>query len=100
MQVTEKDKSKTWIERKTESIEHLKNANREVKMLKCADKISNLGDVYKYIKKEGEEKAFSVFNAGKEQQKFSYKSVLDNIEEIKDLQMYNEYKELVKKVFD
>lgn len=99
MAVTETDKSLSWLERKTISIAHLKTASRDVKMLKCADKLSNLRDIFRDSKKQGEEKTFSQFKVGKDQQQFYYKGVLEQLDEIKDLEMYKEYKRLVEKVF-
>ncbi|HOW29659.1 MAG TPA: hypothetical protein PK685_03240 [archaeon] len=100
MAVTETDKSLSWLERKTTSIEHLKTASREVKILKCADKLSNIRDIFRDSKKFGEDKVFSNFKVGKEQQKIYYKGVLEQFEEIKDTEMYKEYKKLVAKIFD
>ena len=100
MAVTETDKSLSWLERKTTSIEHLKTASREVKILKCADKLSNIRDIFRDSKKFGEDKVFANFKVGKEQQKIYYKGVLEQFEEIKDTEMYKEYKKLVEKIFD
>ena len=36
------DKTKSWIERKSATIEHLKTAPRDVKIIVLADKLSNL----------------------------------------------------------
>ncbi|MFA5745476.1 MAG: HD domain-containing protein [archaeon] len=99
MAVTETDKSLSWLERKTTSIEHLKTASKDVKLLKCADKLSNLKDIFSEIKKQGEKEAFSVFKVGKDQQKIYYKGVLEQLDEIKDFEMYKEYKRLVEKIF-
>jgi myo-inositol-1(or 4)-monophosphatase len=100
MSITERDKSKTWLERKTESIEHLKTASKETKLLKCADKLSNIRDIYRDMEKYGEEKTFSHFKVGKDTQQIYYRGVLEQISEISDTQMYKEYKRLVEKVFD
>lgn len=99
MAVTETDKSLSWLERKTRSIEHLKTASREIKLLKCADKLSNLRDIFRDSKKYGEDKVFDNFKVGKDQQKIYYKGVLEQFEEIKNTEMYKEYKKLVEKVF-
>ena len=39
------DKTKTWEERKSATIEHLKNASEELQMIGLADKLSNLRDI-------------------------------------------------------
>ena len=38
-------KSKTWPERKAHTIEFIKNAGRDMKLLSCADKLANLRDI-------------------------------------------------------
>lgn len=39
------DKSLSWMERKRSTIEHLRNAPREVQMVGLADKLSNIRDI-------------------------------------------------------
>ena len=39
------DKSKTWLERKTATIECLRSAPREIQMIGLADKLSNIRDI-------------------------------------------------------
>lgn len=39
------DKSKTWIERKQATIDHLSDAAKEVQMIALADKLSNMRDI-------------------------------------------------------
>ena len=39
------DKTKTWMERKSATIEHIRNAPREVQMVGLADKLSNMRDI-------------------------------------------------------
>ncbi|MBW6517322.1 MAG: hypothetical protein K0A89_02315 [ANME-2 cluster archaeon] len=38
-------KSKTWPERKFHTIDLIKNAGRDMKLLSCADKLANLRDI-------------------------------------------------------
>ena len=39
------DKTKTWMERKSATIEHIRNAPIEVQMVGLADKLSNMRDI-------------------------------------------------------
>ena len=39
------DKSKTWMERKSATIEHIRTAPKEVQMVGLADKLSNMRDI-------------------------------------------------------
>lgn len=49
------DKSKTWLERKSATIEHMKTAPREVQMIGLADKLSNMRDIDRDYPMYGEE---------------------------------------------
>ena len=49
------DKSHTWLERKSHTIEHLKSAPYEVRMIGLADKLSNIRDIDRDYPKVGEE---------------------------------------------
>lgn len=42
VQEESEDKERTWRERKASTIEHLKQASREVKLLTLGDKLSNM----------------------------------------------------------
>ena len=49
------DKSRTWMERKSATIEHLRTAPREVQMVGLADKLSNMRDINRDYPVYGEE---------------------------------------------
>lgn len=49
------DKSKTWMERKGATIEHLKHAPREIQLIGLADKLSNMRDIDRDYPECGEE---------------------------------------------
>lgn len=49
------DKTKTWMERKSATIEHIRNAPREVQMVGLADKLSNMRDIDRDYPVYGEE---------------------------------------------
>ena len=49
------DKSRTWMERKRATIEHLRTASREVQMIGLADKLSNMRDIDRDYPIVGEE---------------------------------------------
>lgn len=63
--LSEKDKSLSWAERKIEHIERIKIASLESKVIETADKINNLCGLIDGIKTEGEE-IWNNFNASKE----------------------------------
>jgi len=46
-------KSKTWPKRKAHTIDFIKNAGRDMKLLSCADKLANLRDIIRDYDKLG-----------------------------------------------
>jgi len=47
-------KSKTWPERKAHTIDFIKNAGLDMKLLSCADKLANLRDIIRDYDKLGD----------------------------------------------
>ena len=77
------DKSiEDWKERKILAIEDIKKSNKRVKLIVCADKLSNLKSIYYDVLKDGEQ-MFCKFNAGnRENVAWYYKSMIDACSEI------------------
>ncbi|MBS3068038.1 bifunctional (p)ppGpp synthetase/guanosine-3',5'-bis(diphosphate) 3'-pyrophosphohydrolase [Candidatus Micrarchaeota archaeon] len=92
---------KSWKQRKLHTIEFIRNANREMKMLSCGDKLSNIrSSLYEYDL-IGDE-LWKRFNASKEQQMWYYYSMLKSFSSgssIVDLQMYKDFKKCVEQLF-
>ncbi|MCP1109777.1 (p)ppGpp synthase/HD superfamily hydrolase [Lachnospiraceae bacterium PF1-21] len=94
------DKSKSWLERKTATIEHMRHAPIEVKMIGLADKLSNMRDInrdYPVIKEE----LWTRFRM-KDKQTIGwyYKGVRDALADtFEHEKAYQEYCELVEKNF-
>ncbi|MBR5507118.1 MAG: bifunctional (p)ppGpp synthetase/guanosine-3',5'-bis(diphosphate) 3'-pyrophosphohydrolase [Clostridia bacterium] len=84
------DKSKTWDERKQHTISDLKNADKRVKMLIMADKLSNIRSIAYDYKNIGDE-LWKRFNAPKEKQAWYYGGVQDSLY---DMQFYPECSDL------
>lgn len=92
--LTRSEKKNSWRNRKIEAIDKLKNAPLDVKMVSCADKLSNIRSMvedYKTLK----DQLWLMFNAGYDEQKWYYNEVLNAL---KDLNGYNMYKELEEKI--
>ena len=94
------DKSKTWMERKTATIEKLKTAPWEIRMIGLADKLSNMRDIDRDYPVCGEE----LWNRFRMKDKnvigWYYKSVRDSLEKtMKDTEVYGEYCKLIEKNF-
>ena len=94
------DKSKTWMERKSATIAHLKAAPREIQMIGLADKLSNMRDIDRDYPECGEELWNRFRMKDKKVIGWYYKSIQESLKESLGLtEPYREYCELVKKNF-
>ena len=96
------DEKKTWKQRKLHTIEFIRNADREMKMLSCGDKLSNIRSMIYDYNLIGD-KLWERFNVSKEQQAWYYNFMLRSFSFGKDsiagLQMFKDFKECVKLIF-
>ena len=94
------NKSLPWKERKIETINKIKTASMDGKLVECADKIRNLESLYNLYQEEGEE-VWKSFNKPKEEQKWYYtnmfQAVLMNTTE--ENMLFDRYKRILNKVF-
>jgi DNA-binding MarR family transcriptional regulator len=96
MEVTEKDKSLPWKARKEQQIEAMKTASKEARLVKLADMLSNIKSIIHDYKQIGD-KVWKRFNAGKDEQEFYYKGMLNALK--CDSDIYKEYKKAVDTLF-
>ena len=98
---SEPDKSLEWEERKRHTINHIKNAPLESKLIVACDKISNLQDVYEFMKKNPNESPFANLKRGYDKQKWYYTSVYNACIENEDENnnIFKRYNDILKKVF-
>lgn len=93
------DKSKSWMERKASTIEHLKHASIEEKILVLGDKLSNIRSTAKDYFLTGE----SFWNRFNEKRKalhcWYYEGVAGQLEELSAYPQYQEYVTLCRMVF-
>jgi (p)ppGpp synthase/HD superfamily hydrolase len=73
--VTEQNKNLSWDERKAEVLKHIETFSNESVLLKSADIISNMTEIYSDYKDEGE-KVFEKFNSGKQKVLRNYNNVI------------------------
>lgn len=94
------DKSKTWMERKSATIERLGHVSREVQMIGLADKLSNMRDIDRDYPECGEELWNRFRMKDKNTIGWYYKGILTALKDSMDgVPAYEEYCELVKKHF-
>lgn len=93
------NKELLWEERKRESIDKLKNASEEGKMLACADKVNNLETLYEIYIEKGEQ-TWNCFNRPKEYQKWYYTEIYNSImNNFNENNLTKRYKNILDKLF-
>ena len=92
--------SDTWRVRKEETLNHLKTAPIEVKMIALGDKLSNIRSMYRDYLVQGDE-LWSLFNQkDKTQHHWYYMSVAFCLTDLREYPAFNEYCSLVKMTFE
>jgi (p)ppGpp synthase/HD superfamily hydrolase len=92
------DKSKTWKERKQATIDHMAGASLDVKLVCCADKLSNLRSMAA-DKEDVGDKLWERFNAGKSNIEWYYRAIAAALPELAGYKMYLELTALINEVF-
>ena len=88
----------SWKLRKNHTIEYLKTAPLDIKLITCADKLSNIRSLVRDYEKVGDN-LWQRFNAGYEEQKWYYNSLIESLKGLEDYDMYNELRKLAAKIF-
>lgn len=98
VQACSEDKSKAWEERKQHTIDSLQQeSNADVKMLVCADKVSNLRSLKLDLVEKGEA-LWGCFKRGREQQAWYYRQLTEVLGEL-EAPMAREMRILCAEVF-
>lgn len=93
------DKSRSWEERKAATLEKLKTAKRDAKILALSDKLSNLRNTARDYFLLGEE-IWQRFNVKeKEKHAWYYTSMVSLLKELEEFPEYREYQDLCRLVF-
>ena len=97
-----KDRENTpWEDRKNHTINYLKDPNTpiDIKMIGCADKLSNARSLYRDKKVLGD-KLWDKFNRGYEDQKWYYNELVKSLSSLEEYDMYQQFKLVVKEIFN
>lgn len=89
----------TWKIRKQETLDHLKNAPIEVKMITLGDKLSNIRAIFRDYKAIGDELWQRFNQKDKNEHHWYYSSIAESLSELNCFQAYKEYCDLVEKTF-
>ena len=100
VQAESEDKSLTWRERKANTVAHLKQAPREVKLLTLGDKLSNMRSTARDYMVIGDEiwKRFNEKN--RESHRWYLEGILDGLQELRDLPPFQELERLYHLVYE
>ncbi len=96
--VLSENKKLPYLERKLLQAERIKNASREAKMVKCADCLSNIKSIYFDLNRG--ENIWARFNSTRDNIQKHYRSTIEAIGELEDLEMYQKLIEYYQQVFD
>lgn len=99
VQSQSEDKSKSWRERKQHTIDMMKDADKDVQLICCADKLSNVKSIYADKQIVGEA-VFDRFNASKEDTRWYYESLANAFTKIDDYKMKQDIKYFINKTFN
>ena len=89
----------TWKIRKQETLDHLKNAPLDVKMITLSDKLSNIRSIYRDYNAIGD-RVWQRFNQkDKNEHYWYYQGIADCLTELNEYLAYKEYCDLVDKTF-
>ena len=94
------DKTKTWLERKKHTIMYLKNdASMEGRYIAMGDKLANIRSLVRDYEQVGDE-LWNRFNMkDPKMQGWYYRSIIDSLDCLKGCPAYEEYVELVNRLF-
>lgn len=96
----DKPAESTWKIRKQETLDHLKNAIVDVKMITLGDKLSNIRAIYRDYKTIGDELWQRFNQRDKNQHYWYYKSIAECLSDLAEYQAYKEYVDLIEKTFN
>ena len=89
----------TWKIRKQETLNHLKDATKEEKMITLGDKLSNIRAIYRDYSTIGDGLWERFNQKDKLEHAWYYKSIAELLSDLSDTPAYQEYVGLVNKVF-
>lgn len=89
----------TWKKRKQETLEHLKTAPTDVKMITLGDKLSNMRAIHRDYIALGDQLWQRFNQKDKNEHYWYYQGIAERLAELKEYQAYKEYCELIKNTF-
>lgn len=97
--LTNEQEKKSWKKRKKHTIKYLVQAPKDVKLVTCADKLSNIRCMMRDYKEIGNE-FWNRFNGCCGDQKWYYVSIVKSLKGISEYNMYKELEATVNELFN
>lgn len=94
------DKSLSWKERKANTVAHVKQASREVKILTLGDKLSNMRSTARDYMVIGDEIWQRFHEKNRESHRWYLSGILDGLSDLKDCAQFQELQRLYHLVYD
>ncbi|WP_066071606.1 HD domain-containing protein [Neobacillus soli] len=95
---SEPDKSLSWEKRKQHTIEFLKTAPEDIKVVACADKLHNIRSIMNDYEQIGD-MVWERFNRGKVEQEWYYRNVIESLGYQSNFKLIDELKVEVERFF-
>ncbi|AGK52337.1 HD domain-containing protein [Bacillus sp. 1NLA3E] len=95
---SEPDKSLSWEARKKHTIEFLKLAPEEIRIVACADKLHNIKSIINDYEKSGND-VWERFNRGKDQQEWYYRNIVESLGYVSSFELLEELRREVDRLF-
>ncbi|WP_174733353.1 HD domain-containing protein [Mesobacillus harenae] len=95
---SEPDKSLSWEDRKEHTIQFIKTASEEIRVVSCADKLHNVRSILIEFEQNGD-LVWTRFKRGREQQQWYYENIIESLGYQSEFPLLNEFKSAVEKLF-
>lgn len=100
--VSEPEREASWEDRKKHTIQFLKTAPLEVRLISCADKLHNISSIF-YDKEKLGNDVWNRFKRGKQEQEWYYKGLVESLCNHDDIPqnvtLFKNFKDIVYKCF-
>lgn len=88
-----------WLERKEHTIEYLKNAGRDIQIIACSDKLSNIKSMIRDYEMLGDQLWQRFSTKSMEDQRWYYTKIVESLQNISEHPIYKEFKKKVEILF-
>ena len=95
---SEPERGASWEERKRHTLEYLRTAPWEVRVVACADKLHNLRTIREALEEQGES-VWTRFKRGRQEQEWYYRGLAESLRGAPEVPFLREFEEEIEGVF-